>query len=41
MGGGWEGGVRRVDWLHGKTQMVGVEMDKNRSAVGKLVFGSS
>ncbi|KAI0311682.1 hypothetical protein OF83DRAFT_1177339 [Amylostereum chailletii] len=44
MGGGWEGGVRRIDWLHSKTHLVGVEMDKNGAAggsgkVGKLVFG--
>lgn len=42
MGGGWEGGVRRVDWLHSKTHLVGVEMDKNSPAggkVGKLIFG--
>jgi hypothetical protein len=42
MGGGWEGGVRRIDWLHSKTQLIGIEMDKGNSAgdkVGKLVFG--
>ncbi|TFK46559.1 hypothetical protein OE88DRAFT_1638253, partial [Heliocybe sulcata] len=39
MGGGWEGGVRRVDWLGEKTRLVGVEMDKSRGgAVGRLVF---
>ena len=42
MGGGWEGGVRRVDWLGSKTHFVGVEIDKSNEAgenVGKLVFG--
>ncbi len=41
MGGGWEGGVRRVDWLGSKTHLVGVEIDKSNEAgenVGKLVF---
>jgi hypothetical protein len=42
MGGGWEGGVRRVDWLGSKTHLVGVEIDKSNEAgenIGKLVFG--
>jgi hypothetical protein len=42
MGGGWEAGVRRVDWLGTKTHLVGVEIDKSNEAgenVGKLVFG--
>ncbi|KAI0063806.1 hypothetical protein BV25DRAFT_363368 [Artomyces pyxidatus] len=41
MGGGWEGGVRRLDWLGSKTRLVGIEVDKGGSAgnVGKLVFG--
>ena len=41
MGGGWEGGVRRVDWLGTKTHLVGVEIDKSNEGenVGKLVFG--
>ena len=40
MGGGWEGGVRRVDWLGEKTKLVGVEVDKSGggAGVGKLVF---
>lgn len=42
MGGGWEGGVRRVDWLGGKTRLVGVEVDKSEGkGVGKLVFGKA
>ncbi|THH18186.1 hypothetical protein EW146_g2757 [Bondarzewia mesenterica] len=44
MGGGWEGGVRRLDWLGSKTRFVGVEMDKGTAAggtVGKLVFGKA
>lgn len=43
MGGGWEGGVRRIDWLHGKTRLVGVEVDKHAHAhgMGKLVFGKA
>ena len=42
MGGGWEAGVRRVDWLGSKTHLVGVEIDKSNEAgenIGKLVFG--
>ena len=42
MGGGWEGGVRRVDWLGSKTHLIGVEIDKSTEGgenVGKLVFG--
>jgi len=41
MGGGWEGGVRRIDWLHGKTRLVGVEVDKygQGHGIGRLVFG--
>ncbi|EPQ51703.1 hypothetical protein GLOTRDRAFT_107870 [Gloeophyllum trabeum ATCC 11539] len=39
MGGGWDGGVRRIDWLGGRTRLVGVEMDKSRPGpYGKLVF---
>lgn len=38
MRGGWEGGVRRLDWLHGKTRLVGIEVEKHGSG-GKLVFG--
>ena len=40
MGGGWDGGVRRVDWLHGRTRLVGVEVDKygRDCGTGKLVF---
>ncbi|KAG2067136.1 hypothetical protein BDR04DRAFT_984955, partial [Suillus decipiens] len=43
LGGGWEGGVRRVDWLHGKTRLIGIEVEKNGSAAGsgKLVFGKA
>lgn len=36
MYGGWEGGVRRIDWLGRKTIMAGVEVDN--AAEGKLVF---
>ncbi|KAH9998763.1 hypothetical protein BJV77DRAFT_711218 [Russula vinacea] len=42
MGGGWDGGVRRVDWLGSKTHLIGVEIDKSNEAgenVGRLVFG--
>ena len=42
MGGGWEGGVRRIDWLGSKTHLVGVEIEKSNEAgenIGKLVFG--
>lgn len=43
-GGGWEHGIRRVDWLSSKTRLVGVEVDKSRSAggcVGTMVFGKA
>jgi hypothetical protein len=37
--GGWEGGVRRVDWLSGKTHLIGIEVDRSSgNGVGKLVF---
>jgi hypothetical protein len=42
MGGGWEVGIRRVDWLGSKTHLVGVGIDKNNEGdenVGTLVFG--
>ncbi|KAN0137852.1 hypothetical protein V8E53_004336 [Lactarius tabidus] len=44
MGGGWEEGTRRVDWLGSKTHLVGVEIDKSNEAgenVGRLVFGKA
>lgn len=39
MGGGWEGGVRRIDWLHCRTRLVGVEVDKYGQ--GKLSFSKA
>jgi len=40
LGGGWDGGIRRVDWLGEKTRLIGVEVDKDSgSNVGNLVFG--
>ena len=42
IGGGWVGGVRRVDWLGSDTHLVGVEIDENNEAseiTGRLVFG--
>ncbi|KAG7441969.1 uncharacterized protein BT62DRAFT_922986 [Guyanagaster necrorhizus] len=41
MGGGWEGGVRRIDWLGHKVQLIGIEVDRSASAGGvpKLIFG--
>jgi len=37
--GGWEGGVRRVDWLGVKTHLSGIEVDKSGgNSVGKLIF---
>ena len=41
LGGGWEGGIRRVDWLGEKTRLIGVEVDykASGSGVGNLVFG--
>ena len=40
MGGGWEGGVRRIDWLGEKTRLVGIEVDKSVN-VGKLMFAKA
>ncbi|KAK7042967.1 hypothetical protein VNI00_008704 [Paramarasmius palmivorus] len=39
-GGGWDQGVKRIDWLGGKTRLVGVEVDKTASETGvaKLIF---
>jgi hypothetical protein len=42
MGGGWDDGVRRLDWLGSKTHLVGVEIDKSNKEdanIGRLVFG--
>ena len=37
--GDWEGGVRRVDWLGGKTHLIGIEVDRiSGHNIGKLVF---
>ncbi|KAN0093434.1 hypothetical protein V8E55_004218 [Tylopilus felleus] len=43
MGGGWEGGVRRLDWLHGKTRLIGIEVEKHSHghSTGKVVFGKA
>jgi hypothetical protein len=40
MGGGWEGGVRRIDWLGRKTRLVGIEVERTveGGSVGRLVF---
>lgn len=43
MGGGWGAGVRRVDFLGGKTKLVGIEIASEKIggepvAIGKLVF---
>lgn len=43
MGGGWERGVRRIDWLGSKTRLVGVEVDRSTEKCGslELVFGEA
>ncbi|KAF9460161.1 hypothetical protein BDZ94DRAFT_1291265 [Collybia nuda] len=42
MGGGWDGGVRRIDFLGEKTRLIGVEVDKTADGgAGKLVFGKA
>ncbi|KAJ3732694.1 hypothetical protein DFJ43DRAFT_290060 [Lentinula guzmanii] len=42
LGSGWDGGIRRVDWLGEKCRLVGVEVDKDSgSSVGNLVFARS
>ncbi|KAG7443869.1 uncharacterized protein BT62DRAFT_971659 [Guyanagaster necrorhizus] len=38
LGGGWDGGVRRIDWLGEKTCLIGVEVEKT-TGIGKLIFG--
>ncbi|KAJ7915140.1 hypothetical protein B0H13DRAFT_1610838 [Mycena leptocephala] len=42
LGGGWETGVRRIDWLDGRTRLVGIEMAPSKdgiaSDVATLVF---
>ncbi|KAF8069324.1 hypothetical protein FPV67DRAFT_1669330 [Lyophyllum atratum] len=47
-GGGWEEGVRRIDYLCGKTLLIGIEVDKekskgvgNQDVMGRLVFTST
>ena len=42
MGGGWERGVRRLDYLGEKKILIGVELDKtsnDNGGTGKLIFG--
>ncbi|KAG2055932.1 hypothetical protein BDR06DRAFT_301482 [Suillus hirtellus] len=41
--GGWEGGIRRVDWLHGKTRLIGIEVEEHGHGAcsGRLVFGKA
>ncbi|KAJ6616783.1 hypothetical protein B0H10DRAFT_2219123 [Mycena sp. CBHHK59/15] len=42
-GAGWEDGVRRIDWLEGRTRLVGIEMSGSKDAMstlGNLVFKS-
>jgi hypothetical protein len=42
IGGGWEGGIRRIDWLCGRTKFVGIEIDRSNyrsgDVVGRLSF---
>ncbi|KAJ6568645.1 hypothetical protein B0H19DRAFT_1024017 [Mycena capillaripes] len=44
LGGGWETGVRRIDWLDGRTRLVGIEMKPSKdgvaSDVATLIFKS-
>ncbi|KIY67376.1 hypothetical protein CYLTODRAFT_454483 [Cylindrobasidium torrendii FP15055 ss-10] len=40
MGGGWDGGVRRIDYLGERTRLVGVEVDKD-DGVAKLIFSKA
>ena len=35
--GGWEGGVRRIDWLGRRTTLIGVEVPADADT-GRLVF---
>ena len=37
--GGRKKGIRRVDWLDGKTHLIGIKVDRRgRGSIGKLVF---
>ncbi|KAJ7778017.1 hypothetical protein DFH07DRAFT_730798 [Mycena maculata] len=42
LGGGWESGVRRIDWLDGRTRLVGIGMTPSKNGVASgtatLVF---
>ncbi|GLB42047.1 hypothetical protein LshimejAT787_1100620 [Lyophyllum shimeji] len=44
-GGGWEEGVRRIDYLCGKTLLIGVEVDSKNAGmddvIGRLVFAKA
>jgi hypothetical protein len=39
MGGGWGAGVRRVDFLGGKTKLVGVEIATEKVESQSVIFG--
>lgn len=39
MGGGWGAGVRRVDFLGGKTKLVGVEIASEKLGGQSVIFG--
>ncbi|KAJ7636289.1 hypothetical protein FB45DRAFT_1024415 [Roridomyces roridus] len=36
-GGGWEAGVRRVDWLDGRTRVVGIALENSNESDGRMV----
>ncbi|KAJ7702791.1 hypothetical protein B0H17DRAFT_923109 [Mycena rosella] len=39
LGGGWEAGVRRIDWLDGRTRLVGIGLkDGSASVTPTLIF---
>ncbi|KAJ7093510.1 hypothetical protein C8R44DRAFT_835440 [Mycena epipterygia] len=39
LGGGWESGVRRIDWLDGRTRLVGMSQETFGSHRGRSLYG--
>ncbi|KAJ7927838.1 hypothetical protein B0H13DRAFT_1598268 [Mycena leptocephala] len=37
LGGGWEAGVRRIDWLRGRTRLISIEMVPSTDGVASNV----
>lgn len=43
MDGGWEGGVKRIDWLGSKLRLIGIKVDQSTGppSACKLIFGKA